>query len=103
MKIYISSDNDEDITKLSKFSVSEDLDEADVVIISPGGLRAYYDLFRAINEAKDVYLYNKDFFYTPIIKNLYDLHLKGIIEKVPSEYINIESELDKIIEKLKER
>lgn len=63
----------------------------------------YYNLFLAIKKEKEIYLYNKDFFYTPLIKNLYDLYLKGVIDKAPSEYMNIESELENIINKIKER
>jgi len=103
MKVYISSNDKIVLSKLKKNMVTDDFEKADIILILPGGLGTYFDLFKAINEGKKIYLYNKDFFYTPLIKNLYDLHLDGMIDKVPSEYINIESELDKIIEKIEER
>lgn len=103
MKICVSSDDSEVSGKLKGFTIVDEIDDADIVLILPGGLGTYYDLFKAIKENKKIYLYNKDFFYTPVIKNLYELHLGGMIEKVPSEYMNIECDLDNIIEKMKER
>lgn len=103
MKVYISGDDSKVSQKLKEFTIVTDVLEADKVLILPGGLGTYYDLFKAINENKRIYLYNKNFFYTPLIKNLYDLHLNGVVEKVPSDYINIECELDKIIEMIKEK
>lgn len=103
MKIYVSNDDSEVSGKLSDFTIVDEIDDADIVLILPGGLGTYYDLFKAIKENKKIYLYNKDFFYTPIIKNLYELHLRGMIENVPSEYMNIESNLDNIIDRIEER
>lgn len=103
MKIYVSNDDSEVSGKLKDFTIIDEIDAADIVLILPGGLGTYYDLFKAIKENKKIYLYNKDFFYTPVIRNLYELHLSGMIEKVPSEYMNIECDLDNIIEKMKER
>ncbi len=79
------------------------MENSSIVLILPGGLDVYYNLFLAIKKEKEIYLYNKDFFYTPLIKNLYDLYLKGVIDKAPSEYMNIESELENIINKIEER
>lgn len=103
MRVYINSNEKNLSLKLKNSIITDNIEKADVVLILPGGLGTYYDLFKAIKEEKKIFLYNKDFFYTPLIKNLYDLYLKGIIDKAPSEYINIESELDKITRKIEER
>jgi predicted Rossmann-fold nucleotide-binding protein len=82
--------------------ITNNIDESKYILILPGGLGTYYDLFKGIKDNKIIYLYNKDYFYTPIIKNLYDLYINGVIDKVPSEYINIESNILDIVKKLEE-
>lgn len=99
--LYISGDYSL-IDKEINISITDNIDKSQCILILPGGLGTYYDLFKGIKDNKKIYLYNKDFFYTPIIKNLYDLYVEGIIEKAPSLYINIESDLDEIIKKLEE-
>ena len=73
-----------------------------VIVILPGGLDCFYDLFRAIQEKKTVFLYNKDFYYTSLIQNLFELYQKGILKEAPSEYIHIESDIEELKKKLEE-
>ena len=74
----------------------------------PGGVGTYSELFIAIEENKNsiqpkkIILYNYDYFYTPIIKELYHLYQVGFIEDVPASYMVIESDSRKIIELIKE-
>ena len=78
-----------------------------MVLILPGGLGTYAEIFSAIEESrignkKKIILYNCNYFYTPIIKELYHLYEEGFIDMVPSEYMIIESDKNKIIEMIKE-
>ena len=74
----------------------------------PGGIGTYSELFSAIEENKNnphpkkIILYNYDYFYTPIIKELYHLYQEGFIDEVPASYMIIESREDKIIELIEE-
>lgn len=100
--LYISEyDGSEVLKELDEFTLLKDMEDADKVLILPGGLGSYYDLFRAIKLEKTIYLYNKEFFYTPIIKILYEMYMKGNINKAPSEYINIESNILDIVDKIR--
>lgn len=80
---------------------------SDVLLFLPGGLGTLAELFssieeRQINNAKKIILYNYNFFFTPIIEELYKLYKEGFIDVPPSSYMIIESDKEKIIEILKE-
>ena len=80
---------------------------SDVLLFLPGGLGTLAELFssieeRQINNAKKIILYNYNFFFTPIIEELYRLYKEGFIDVPPSSYMIIESDKEKIIEVLKE-
>lgn len=80
---------------------------SDVLLFLPGGLGTLAELFssieeRQINNAKKIILYNYNFFFTPIIEELYRLYKEGFIDVPPSSYMIIESDKEKIIEILKE-
>ena len=100
MKLYISGNEDKEY--FSSFPIVDYFEMGQVILILPGGLECFYDLFRAIQEEKTVFLYNKNFYYTSLIKNLFELHEKGILEKVPAEYIQIESNKEELNRKLEE-
>lgn len=105
MKLYVSdsSESSENISALLQgFNIVEDLDCADCVLILPGGLGTFNDLFRAINLKKRVVIYNKDLYYSSLFKNLFQGYERGYIEFAPSEYLSIESELENVIGKLEE-
>ena len=102
MELYISGCIDEYNNIFSNYNTVS-FDEANCVLILPGGLGCLNDLFKSINMKKRVILFNYNFFYTPIIKKLYEMYKDGYEDKVPSEYMEIESEIDKIIEKLEEK
>ena len=103
MKLYISDSDDEFVKEFEKFNTTNSMEEASDVLILPGGLGNFYDLFRAIDMNKNVIVYNKDLFFAPVIKNLYEAHICGKIDDAPSSYMSIESDLDLIIKKLEER
>lgn len=81
---------------------------SDLFLFLPGGIETYGMIFTFIEEnmnqskPKKIILYNRDYFFTPMIKELYHLYQEGLIKKAPSEYIIIESENNKIIEMIKE-
>ena len=103
MKIYISEESFKEKEKLSSFELVQNYYDTDTIIVVPGGLSSIKDMLQGIIDGKDVYLYNKDLFYASIIEQLYQLYEKGAETKSPSELLNIESDLDKIIEKLEEK
>ena len=102
MKLFVSGSFSEYSELLSNYDLVSDMDVCDTVLILPGGLGHFQDLFNAISDNKKVILYNKDFFYTPVIKKLFELYEEGIEKRVPSEYMNIESDFLEIIKKLEE-
>lgn len=106
MKLYVSDNNtlkEEILDKLNEFIICDNVVEADSVLILPGGLGNFNDLFYAINLKKKVIIYNKDLYYSSLLKNLYEGYEKGYIEFAPSEYVSIESEFENVIKKLEEK
>ncbi len=101
MKLYVSG-KVEDFS-FKNYSLTEELDEAECILILPGGLETFSTLFQAIQLKKKVLLYNQDMYYTSLIKNLYEGYQKGYIEDVPAEYMQIESEKEEIIKRLEEK
>lgn len=98
MKLYISGDTDE-----FQYNSVSSIENSDVVLILPGGLGMFYDLFLAIKLKKRVIIYNKDMYYAPLIKNLYNAYIEKNIDNAPSSYLEIESEKEIIIKKLEEK
>ena len=83
-------------------------ENSDCILFLPGGIGTYSELFSAIEENKNnshpkkIILYNYDYFYTPIINELYHLYQEGFIDEVAASYMIIESREDKIIELIEE-
>ena len=77
--------------------------KSDIMLFLPGGIGTYTELFSSIEEHRTkednklLILYNDDFFYTPIIKELYWLYEKKLVKKSIGEYVNIESRMEDII------
>lgn len=95
------------VTKTTTERFEKIYEVSDVLLFLPGGLGTYAEVFSAIEEkriknGKKIILYNDNYFYTPIIKELYNLHKEGFIDEVPSDYMVIESDIDKIINLIKE-
>lgn len=103
MNLYMSESDEKYPEIIEKFHVVSEMKQSDQVLILPGGLGSFYDLFRAIDEKRDVIIYNRDVYFTSVIKNLYDAHEKGNIDEVPAYYADIESELEEIIRMLEEK
>ena len=81
-------------------------ENSDVLLFLPGGLGTYAEIFSAIEErridnGKKIIIYNSNYFYTPMIKELYKLYKEGFIDEVPADYMIIESDSNKIIEIIK--
>lgn len=81
--------------------------KSDLLLFLPGGLGTYSELLSCMSEVvekkenKTIIIYNKDFFYTPVIKELYFLYKKRFINKNINEYCKIESESVEILEFIK--
>jgi predicted Rossmann-fold nucleotide-binding protein len=105
-KVYIS-DIDKNLEELDevikKFDIVKDIEESNDVLVVPGGMGSFSDIFDAYKLKKKVYLYNKDMYYKDLINNLYKGHLEGYIDGAPGDYMHIESELSKIIEDMEEK
>ena len=81
--------------------------ESDLFLFLPGGLGTYAEIFSAIEEKtigndKKIILYNDNYFYTPLIKQLYHLYQEGFIDMAPKDYMIIESSKEKIVDLIKE-
>ena len=88
-------------------TLEEIYNKSDIMLFLPGGIGTYAELIPSINEKiekddnKLLILYNYDFFYTPIINELYSLYENKFIGSNIGEYIKIESKKDEIIELIK--
>ncbi len=98
MKLYISGDNPEEF----QYETVKNIKDSELVLILPGGLGTFADLFTAIKLKKRTILYNQDMYYVSVIKNLYSAYTEGRIEGAPSDYLEIESDKKEIIRKLEE-
>lgn len=103
MQLYVTNSNDDILNLLDKYNICEDIKLADFVLILPGGLGTFKDLFNAIDMNKKVIIYNKDLYYSSLFKNLFEGYEKGYINVAPSKYLCIESELENIIKILEDK
>lgn len=98
----------EDVTRDSGVWLRQLYEQSDMFLFFPGGIEIYEMLFYFIQENKrrdlnkKIIIYNVDYFFTPMIKELYRLYEEKFIEGVPSEYIVIESNQNKLIELIEE-
>lgn len=104
-KVYISDldFNLGEIDKIvKKYDVVKSIEDSTDVIVVPGGISAFSDIFQATKLKKNLFLYNKEMFYTDLINNLYKSHLEGYIDQAPSGYMRIENEIDSILKDMEE-
>ena len=91
------------LVETSMDRMREIYNKSDIMLFLPGGIGTYTELFSSIEEHRTkednklLILYNDDFFYTPIIKELYWLYEKKFVKKSIGEYVNIESRMEDII------
>lgn len=90
------------VTKTTTDRFKEIYAKSDVLLILPGGLGTLAELFSAIeekriNNSKKIILFNANYYFTPLIKELYHMYELGFIDQVPADYMEIESEITKII------
>ena len=96
------------ITDNSTLRFNEIYKNSDVLLFLPGGVGSLSELFSAIEEGikeenkKTIIVYNANYFYTPIIKQLYEMYKVGFVSGVPSDYMIIESDYKEIIKIIKE-
>lgn len=83
---------------------------SDIFLFLPGGVGTLSELFNTIEEnrtndsnKKLIIIYNKEYFYTDIIKELYKMYEDGFINNKLTDYLVIESDDDKIVELLQEK
>lgn len=80
---------------------------SDVFLFLPGGIDTYAEIFSVIGEeikrsGKKIILYNDNYFYTPMIQELYQLYQRGFVDMVPSDYMVIESDFEEIVKMIEE-
>ena len=102
MKIYCSDSDVEEQKLLNGYEFAS-YQDADDIIILPGGLGCLYDMIRGIQDRKTVYLFNKDYFFTNVLEALYNMHEVGYEKKTPADYMIIESDFSEILKKLEEK
>ena len=86
-----------------KYETVKNIEESTHVMVGPGGIGAFSDIFTAIKSKKSLFLYNKDGYYSDTINNLSKGYLEGYIEKAPAGYIYIENGFDNILEDMEEK
>ena len=104
-KVYVSEldkNLDELDELLKKVEVVEAIEESTDVLVVPGGMGAFSDIFKAQELNKNLFVYNKDLYYSGLVSNLYKGHLEGYIDGTPSEYMHIESDINNIIKEMEE-
>lgn len=95
--------NETIIVDTSMDRMREIYQKSDVLLFLPGGIGTYAEIFSAIEESrtkddkKTIILYNDDFFYTPVIKEMYWLYEKGFVKRSIGEYCRIESKEEEIV------
>ena len=101
--------DEEIITNTTMERFNEIYKKSNMFLFLPGGIGTLAELFNAIEEnrtndsnKKLIIIYNKDYFYTSLIKTLYKMYENKFIENELSNYLIIESEDEKIIELIKE-
>lgn len=86
--------------------------KSDIMLFLPGGIGTFVEILSAIEEARTkednklLILYNDNFFYTPLIKEMYSLYERGFAKKSIGEYCRIESieeEIVKLVENEKKK
>ena len=116
VKIYKDQLDDLDldeavIVETSMDRMREIYQKSDVLLFLPGGLGTYTEILSSIEESRTkeddklIILYNDDFFYSPLIKEMFWLYEKKFAKKSIGEYVRIESkeeEIVKLIEKERE-
>lgn len=82
--------------KPSVFERTKELySSSDIVILLPGGLGAYGELFSMIDEKrqkmheKKIILFNYKHFYTPLLKFLSDVYKEGFVNKEDLQLLDI--------------
>lgn len=104
--------DEEVVVETSMDRMREIYQKSDIMVFTPGGLGTYAEILSSIEELRTkeeeklIILYNDDFFYTPLIKEMYWLYENKFNSKNISEYCRIESkeeEIVRLIEKEKEQ
>lgn len=81
-------------------------DLADIFILLPGGLGTIDEFFTTFNELKSqksnkkIALFNLDNFFNPILTFLNQLVLHNFLKQKHIDYLIIENDIDKLINKL---
>lgn len=97
------------IVKSSMERLETIYNKSDILLFLPGGVGTYNELFACLEEMKTnsenkkLILYNIDFFFSPMLEEMYKLYQQGFLEKNLADYIFISNNQDEIIDKIKEK
>ena len=95
------------IVDTSMDRMREIYEKSDVMIFLPGGIGTYAEILSSIEESRTkednklIILYNDNFFYTPLIKEMYSLYENKFVKRSIGEYCRIESVEEEIIKLVK--
>ena len=103
MNLYVSGEEESLEKKMVSSYPQVDYDEADTVLILPGGLGSMNDLFHGILDKKDIYLYNKNSVFDSILRKLDYSYQEGRITKSPLEEMTISGDFMELLGKLEEK
>ena len=95
------------LTKSSMTRLEAIYEKSDILLFLPGGLGTYSELFSCLEEmksnpGKQIILYNVDFFFSPMLEEMYRLYQQGFLDKNLGGVILISNDQNEIIQKIKE-
>lgn len=99
--------DEEILTKSSMTRLEVIYEKSDILLFLPGGVGTYSELFSCLEEmksnpGKQIILYNVDFFFRPMLEEMYKLYKQGFLDENLGEIILISNNQDEIVEKIKE-
>ena len=100
MRLYVTDADEKFPDIYSNYDITDNIEESTNVLILPGGLGALRDLFDALDNQKDILVYNRNMYYTSILNGLFK---SQYVEEASLLNLDIESDYNKLIGKLEER
>ncbi len=103
MKLYLSETDEQFEEITSRFATVSHMEESDQVLILPGGLGSLTDLLQALDESREIMVYNRDNYYSSILKRIYHSYQESKKDDTSFLSMDIEKDLNEIIRKLEEK
>lgn len=100
--------DEEVLTKNSMERLEKIYEKSDICLFLPGGIGTFSEFFACLEEMKSnpdnkqIILYNVDFFFSPMLEEMYQLFQQGFLDQNIAESILISNNKQEIINKIKE-